>query len=278
MKRSSLRWSSALLLSATVFFAHSSGSASANDPPKPPQPPTPVLDSRESGNATPSAASPDKEPSAQPAASGGSDLLSGMVGAVVGALIGGIASLGAVAAAERAARRREDEREARQNASLRIILRAEIDQNLRLLEDDRKTVVDRQDNKEGSTVESYSKGYVFGFTPSPPWNTTAWEHAVSMLGTALSDAELRRVQRFYANLLTLSAQRAMIASLALRGNLSSTAIDYKAKVADGVVALTNSVLSEGNPLSATAQPGSAAEASGIVPPGDNRIGMEGLKS
>lgn len=242
-----------LLLSAIGTCASLIGAASAEAPPKPPEGSTPVPSSRVSGSVTTSTPSPAEGQSTQSASAGGSDLLSGLVGAVVGALIGALASLAAVAAAERAARKREAEREVRQKAALRVLLRTEMDQNLVLLEDDRSTVAVRQDHKEGSSTERYSKGYVFGYTPSPPWNTTAWEHAVSSLGGALSDVELRRVQKFYANLHTLSAQRAMIASLALHGKLSGTATDYKEKVANGIVSLTDSMLSEGNPLSTVVQ-------------------------
>ena len=133
-------------------------------------------------------------------------------GAILGAREGARASLEATQA-------HSQETEKRQRASVRLLLRVEIDQNLANLGDLRAKLIaagtpqsddagdDAGDEEEKPKFSwgSYARAFVRGVMPA--WTRQVWESMTALLSPALDAKEIERVNHFYGQLETINGIR-----------------------------------------------------------------------
>jgi hypothetical protein len=133
-------------------------------------------------------------------------------GAILGAREGARASLAATKALSQ-------EAEERQRASVRLLMRVEIDQNLANLGELRARLIaaatpesDDEDDvaeKPELSGDSYARAFARGVMPA--WTRQAWESMTALLSPALDAKEIERVNHFYGQLETIDGIRDQLA-------------------------------------------------------------------
>ncbi len=123
-----------------------------------------------------------------------------LIGAVVGAVLASGLPIGWSVLQERRVSKR-------QRASVRALLRVEVEENLALLRPYWSTL---NEGLEGDTTGVNVSGMVahrMVRQPLPPWSRLMWEAQAASLPAALMPQEIRAMQRHYANLATLATYR-----------------------------------------------------------------------
>ncbi len=152
----------------------------------------------------PSAAAPPA-----PATSGGG--LGEGAWAVIGAAVGAVLASGLPIGWSVLQERRVSKR---QRASVRALLRIEVEENLAALRPYWSTLSgDAQGDTTGVNVSGTVARRMVQ-RPLPPWSRLMWEAQAAALAAALSPQEIRAMQRHYANLASLSAYREKLVDIA----------------------------------------------------------------
>ncbi len=151
---------------------------------------------------------PVQPPAAQ---GGGGSFVEGALVGVIGAVVGSVVTAGLAAAWTI---HQEREHGKRQRASVRALLRIEVEENLAALRPYWSTL---SGDVQGDTTGVNVSGTVarrMVQRPLPPWSRLMWEAQAAALAAALSPQEIRAMQRHYANLASLSAYREKLVDIA----------------------------------------------------------------
>ncbi len=142
---------------------------------------------------------------------GGGSFVEGALVGVIGAVVGSVVTAGLAAAW---AIHQEREHGKRQRASVRALLRIEVEENLAALRPYWSTLSgDAQGDTTGVNVSGTVARRMVQ-RPLPPWSRLMWEAQAAALAAALSPQEIRAMQRHYANLTSLSAYREKLVDIA----------------------------------------------------------------
>ncbi len=187
-----------------------------------------------------------------------------IIGAMLGAREGAKATLQATAAFSR-------QREEHERASVRLLLRLEIDHNLASLRDLRSeifTAAIRNPSGEAGDPENATLTWDYyaralARVAMPAWTRQAWDSMTALLSPALHPKEIERANHLYGQLETISGIRAQITAMAnerpymvetgipgfgLRSVDPMTFYEYAPGLASEVDRIILALLASGNPI------------------------------
>lgn len=139
-----------------------------------------------------------------------SEAIFGVVGTILGTIVGFVLN-------EVATRQRERRLKKGQIQAVRTILSLEVDQNLAVLRDfwNKVNQVDRVDESEQDPELAHLRlARRLIDLPMPHWSHKMWESQMSLLATALSEEEIKRVHDLHNRLDTIATIRSTLSALA----------------------------------------------------------------